>query len=88
MRKYKFIVFGAVLVLVVVFASIFWGDLIFNQQELANIPMGDYTPEDASPAVNRAYYDDYDSIEKDLNDIDVEGVDSDSAEIEAELSGL
>jgi hypothetical protein len=90
MHHVKLIVLGIVLVLAVVFGSIFWDDFKWNQQEIANTklpPETDYMepvrkPNDISSS------DSYDSMEKDLDKTEVNDVDSDSAQIEASASGL
>ena len=90
MRHTKMIVFGIVLAVVIVFTTIFWGDLIFNQQEIANTPVPP-APElelDNRSTKPTSSSDDLDSIEADLNGTDVENVDSDNDEIEAELNAL
>jgi hypothetical protein len=92
-----------VLVVVVIFAFIFWGDLIFNQNEIANTPLppdpiletsgqmhptGQSQPDNTAEATaNLSSDDDYDDLEKDLTQTDV-NVDSDSAQLESEMSGL
>ncbi len=39
MKHTKLIVFGIILAGVVIFGTIFWGDFIFNQQELQETPL-------------------------------------------------
>jgi hypothetical protein len=85
-------VFGMVLVVVVIFGTLFWGDLMVNQRELANTPlppaptMSQGNPQGSEPALSES--DDYDSIESDLNATDVDNVDSGSGELEAEINAL
>lgn len=99
MHHVKLMVFGVVLVGVVIFGFAFWDDLKFNQQEIANTPLPPDPILDQSIFVNTAESqlmdsnppvdssDDYDSLEKDLNGTDT-NIDSDNAELEAELQGI
>ncbi|MBX4187858.1 MAG: hypothetical protein KW793_01845 [Candidatus Doudnabacteria bacterium] len=92
MRQTKIIIFGIILIGVVVFGTIFWMDLYWNQQEIANTPLPpspifDETQRNQATA-DMSSKDDYDSIEKDLDNTEVENIDSGSSEIEAEASAL
>lgn len=101
MHHTKLIVFSIVLVVVIIFGFIFWDDLKFNQQELSNTPLPP-SPlvEDNRQVVppasqqqsndNQASLssdDDFDDLEKDLSQTNLE-IDSDSAQLESEMSGL
>jgi hypothetical protein len=90
---HKLIVFGIVLVVVVVFGSIFWNDLVSNQREISNLQTSPETDANQDILPNPAHEgmsesDDYDSMEKDMNQTDVNGVDAGSAELQAESSTL
>jgi hypothetical protein len=100
MRHTKLIVFGIVLVGVLVFGLIFWDDLKFNQQELSNTPLPPSplledqqmapvggSQQSQSQQAPLSQDDDYDDLEKDLNQTDL-NIDSDSSSLEAEMSGL
>lgn len=103
MQHTKLIVFGIIMAVVIIFGFIFWDDLKFNQQELSNTPLPpsplvedrlqspaasqqqSQSEADQQPALSEN--DDYDDLEKDLNQTTLE-IDSDSAEMESELSDL
>ncbi len=98
MHHHKLILFGVVLVGVVIFGFLFWDDLKFNQQELANTPVNVTTESDlsmpasddsvqAEPTASMSSSDDYAAIEKDLAETSLQ-IDADLAELESELEGL
>jgi cytoskeletal protein RodZ len=102
MHHIKLIVFAIVLAVVIIFGFIFWDDLKFNQQEIANTPLppsplvddnssrpqGNAQQQSESDQQPALSEDDgYDDLEKDLNQTELE-IDSDSAELESEMSGL
>jgi hypothetical protein len=99
MHHTKLIVFGIVLAVVVIFGFIFWDDFKFNQQELSNTPLPPSPLVDDSSQVNTQQQtgadsqptlsndDDYDDLEKDLNQTNLE-INSDNAQLESEMSGL
>jgi uncharacterized protein YneF (UPF0154 family) len=88
MRHTKLILLGIILLVGIVFGSIFWSDLIFNQQELANTPV---SPQPEQYLINRQGMSDsdrYDAMDKDLDETDVNTIDSNNRDIEAELNTL
>jgi|GEM_PF-4561956 len=98
MNHHKLVLFGIVLAGVVVFGFLFWGDLWFNQQELANTPMPVTTDSDLtmpasdssveeSTTQSMSASDDYDAMENDLNQTSLE-IDADMAELESGMQGL
>ncbi|HYC79568.1 MAG TPA: hypothetical protein VEC17_00920 [Candidatus Binatia bacterium] len=91
---YKYMVVGVVLIAAVIFGSIFWGDLLFNQSEISNLnteEVQDILPNPAPESQqtsNMSSSDSYDSIEADLNSTNVNDIDSDNTSLEAELNAL
>jgi hypothetical protein len=102
MHHVKLIVLGVVLAGVIIFGFIFWDDFKFNQEELSNTPLppsplvedsgsamvppqGQQESGTGTQDLNSG--DDYDSLEKDLVNTDLE-IDSELTEIESEMSGL
>jgi hypothetical protein len=100
MRHTKLIVLGIVLVAAVVFGSIFWSDFTSFQKELAETPVqvnpstGDDSRFMDAAAVQQAAVkdmstrDSYDAMDKDLDNTEVENVDSDSTQLQAEVSAF
>jgi hypothetical protein len=92
---YKLMIVGVVVIAAVIFGSIFWGDLVFNQQEISNLTedqtqdhLPNPAPQETQATSNMSSNDSYSTIEADLSATDVESVDSDNAELESELSAL
>jgi cell division protein YceG involved in septum cleavage len=80
---------GSVLVLAIVFGFIFWNQFTSNQQNLAggNSPSQTAnTNSDQTMTVPKN--DNVSAIENDLSGINVSGIDQDSAELNAGLSGF
>jgi hypothetical protein len=88
-------------VVIVVFASVFWSDLAFNRQEISEMPLDPQTdanqdippnpkkmaPDSSQTQPAMGESDDVDSLDKDLNDTDL-NVDSNDSELEAELNAM
>lgn len=97
----KLIIIGLVLIAAVICGFVFWGDLVTNQQNIANsnqtVPTSnntassDTTTDSSNPEVTPtplSSSDDVDSIEADLNNSDPNTIDSDNSQVQTELSGL
>lgn len=76
----KLVIIGIVLIAAVTFGFWFWGQLSYNQNELANLPVGDSSVPQPASEVDAA------SLEAELNDFDLEGLDAEASEMD--LSGL
>jgi hypothetical protein len=99
MRHIRLIVLGIVLVCVVVFGFLFWDDLKFNQEQISNTPLPPspevsddgrlMNPElQQGAGANMNQSDSYDDMESDLDGTDVDDLDPDSSELDAEINAL
>lgn len=104
MHHTKLIIFGIILVIVAVFAFAFWDKLYYTQQDIANnmdvtkdlitdqpdselvVPKNSDQSTNTGPATSSST--EISDIERDLNQTDLSGLDSESSQIEAEASGL
>lgn len=80
----KLIIFGAILIIAVVLGFWFWGEFIYNQDELSNPPLEQSLNQ--APSSPASASNDSASIESELDAINLDELDAEAAEMD--LSGL
>jgi hypothetical protein len=79
----------AVLVIAVVFGFVFWNQFKINQQNLAGGPGNGFVSSDSTAVVHhKSTSDTLNAIEKDLNNINENAIDSDSGQMSTQLRGF
>ena len=79
----RLITAGVILVAAIIFGFIFWNQFTTNQRDLAG---GNQTAETQTQMAPKN--DSIGAVETDLDQIDVNSVDSDSAQIDSQLNGF
>jgi cytoskeletal protein RodZ len=90
--NYKLLIGGIVLIAAIVLGVWFWGQLSFNQQELASMPISEESQQDEESSTSADSEVEVSSdpsqaandLESELSDLDLEDLDSE----ELDLSGL
>ena len=82
----RLITAGVILVAAIIFGFIFWNQFSSNQQNLAggNMPV----PTTQTTQTQTPKKDSVSSIETDLNNVDVNSIDSDSSQFNTQLKGF
>jgi hypothetical protein len=84
---YKYIIFAVVVTAFLVFGSIFWYNFEQNRQEIANTPLPDPAASQSQIQLNIPS-DTLNSLDSELESVDLEGLDDELGGLETELQNL